>query len=87
MTHDRLTSLARRAARPGRGQAAAPGWLAPALITETGMLPGDPEEPRRQIPVGRPGVPGEVADLALAILRNAYLTNRVISLDGGMHPR
>jgi 3-oxoacyl-[acyl-carrier protein] reductase len=61
--------------------------LAPALITETGMLPGDPQELRRQIPVGRLGRPGEVADLALAMLRNAYLTNQVISLDGGMYPR
>jgi 3-oxoacyl-[acyl-carrier protein] reductase len=61
--------------------------LAPALITETGMLPGDPEELRRQIPAGRLGRPEEVADLALAILRNAYLTNQVISLDGGMYPR
>ena len=59
----------------------------PALITETGMLPGDPEELRRQIPVRRLGLPEEVADLALAILRNAYLTNQVISLDGGIHPR
>ena len=34
-------------------------------------------------------MPGKVADLALAlaILRNAYLTYRVISLDGGRHPR
>jgi 3-oxoacyl-[acyl-carrier protein] reductase len=61
--------------------------LAPALITETGMLPGDPEELRRQIPVGRLGRPEEVAGLALAMLRNAYLTNQVISLDGGMYPR
>jgi 3-oxoacyl-[acyl-carrier protein] reductase len=61
--------------------------LAPALITETGMLPGDPGELRRQIPVGRLGRPEEVADLALAILRNPYLTNQVISLDGGMYPR
>ncbi len=61
--------------------------LAPALITETAMLPGNPEELRRQIPVGRLGRPEEVADLALAMLRNPYLTNQVISLDGGMHPR
>ncbi len=61
--------------------------LAPALITETGMLPGDPEELRRQIPVGRLGRPEEVAGLALAMLRNAYLTSQVISLDGGMYPR
>jgi 3-oxoacyl-[acyl-carrier protein] reductase len=61
--------------------------LAPALITETGMLPGDPEDLRQRIPVGRLGRPDEVAGLALAMLRNAYLTNQVISLDGGMYPR
>jgi 3-oxoacyl-[acyl-carrier protein] reductase len=61
--------------------------LAPALITDTGMLPGDPEELRQQVPVRRLGHPEEVADLSLAILRNPYLTNQVISLDGGIHPR
>jgi 3-oxoacyl-[acyl-carrier protein] reductase len=61
--------------------------LAPALVTETGMLPGDPEELRKQVPVGRLGQPGEVADMAIAILSNPYLTNQVISLDGGMYPR
>ncbi len=61
--------------------------LAPALITETGMLPGDPEDLRARVPVGRLGRPAEVADLALAILRNPYMTNQVVSLDGGMYPR
>ena len=61
--------------------------IAPALITQTGMLPGNPEELRSHVPVGRLGEPEEVADLALAILRNPYLTNQVVSLDGGMHPR
>lgn len=61
--------------------------LAPALIAETGMLPGDPRELHQQIPVGRLGQPAEVADLALALLRNPYLTNQVISLDGGLYPR
>jgi 3-oxoacyl-[acyl-carrier protein] reductase len=61
--------------------------IAPALIEDTGMLPGDPGELARLIPVGRVGRPPEVADLALAILRNAYLTNQVIGIDGGMHPR
>ena len=61
--------------------------LAPALITETGMLPGDPAQLRQRVPVGRLGQPSEVADLATAILANAYLTNQVISLDGGIHPR
>lgn len=61
--------------------------LAPALVEQTGMLPGDPAQLRRQVPVGRLGQPSEVADLAAAILANAYLTNQVISLDGGIHPR
>jgi 3-oxoacyl-[acyl-carrier protein] reductase len=60
--------------------------LAPALIADTGMLPGDPEELVARIPVGRLGTPDEVADLTLAVLRNAYVTNQVISIDGGMYP-
>jgi 3-oxoacyl-[acyl-carrier protein] reductase len=60
--------------------------LAPALITDTGMLPGEPAELATRIPVGRLGRPAEVADLALAILRNAYVTNQVISVDGGSYP-
>jgi 3-oxoacyl-[acyl-carrier protein] reductase len=60
--------------------------IAPALITETGMLPGDPEELRSRVPVGRLGRPDEVADLALAMLRNPYMTNQVVLLDGGMYP-
>lgn len=61
--------------------------LAPALVTGTGMLPGDPQELRQQVPAGRLGQPGEVADLAAAVLANPYLTNQVVSIDGGMHPR
>jgi 3-oxoacyl-[acyl-carrier protein] reductase len=61
--------------------------LAPALITDTAMLPGDPEELRARIPAGRLGRPEEVADLVVAVLSNAYLTNQVIGLDGGMYPR
>jgi len=60
--------------------------LAPALITETRMLPGEPEELRDRVPVGRLGRPEEVADLALAILRNPYMTNQVVLLDGGIYP-
>jgi 3-oxoacyl-[acyl-carrier protein] reductase len=61
--------------------------IAPALIEETGMLPGDPAALARSVPVGRLGTPGEVADLALAILSNGYVTNQVIGIDGGIHPR
>jgi len=61
--------------------------IAPALIAETGMLPGDPGDLHRLVPVGRLGRPEEVADLALAVLTNAYVTNQVLSVDGGTHPR
>jgi 3-oxoacyl-[acyl-carrier protein] reductase len=61
--------------------------IAPALIEDTGLLPGDPGELAKRVPVGRLGRPEEVADLALAMLANGYLTNQVVLLDGGMHPR
>ena len=61
--------------------------IAPALIAGTSMLPGDPGELAARIPVGRLGTPAEVADLALAILRNGYLTSKVIAIDGGLYPR
>src|SRR4051794_424848 len=61
--------------------------IAPALIEATGMLPGSSEELRARIPVGRLGTPDEVADLALAVLRNGYLTNQVLTVDGGIYSR
>jgi 3-oxoacyl-[acyl-carrier protein] reductase len=75
--------LARRAA----GEGVTVNALAPALIEDTGMLPGDPGALATMVPVGRLGRPEEVADLTLAMLRNGYMTNQVIALDGGMHPR
>jgi NAD(P)-dependent dehydrogenase (short-subunit alcohol dehydrogenase family) len=39
------------------------------------------------VPAGRFGRPSQVAGLAAAILAKAYLTNQVISLDGGIYPR
>jgi 3-oxoacyl-[acyl-carrier protein] reductase len=61
--------------------------ICPALIEDTAMLPGDPGELAQSIPVGRLGRPEEVADLAVAVLSNGYLTNQAISIDGGLHPR
>jgi 3-oxoacyl-[acyl-carrier protein] reductase len=60
--------------------------LAPGFI-ETAMLPGDPRQLGKATPTGRVGRPEEVADLALAILRNGYVTSQAISIDGGMYPR
>ena len=63
--------------------------LAPALIGDTKMFPVDPETAATPvpIPVGRAGRPAEVADMAIAMLRNGYLTNKVVTLDGGILPR
>ncbi|MDP4506810.1 SDR family NAD(P)-dependent oxidoreductase [Nonomuraea turcica] len=47
--------------------------LAPALIEDTEMLPATARP--GALPVGRFGRPEEVADLAMAVLRNGYLTN------------
>jgi 3-oxoacyl-[acyl-carrier protein] reductase len=74
--------LAARVARDGVTVNA----LAPALIDDTAMLPGDPVDLGKRIPVGRVGRPEEVADLALAVIRNGYVTSQVISVDGGMYP-
>ena len=59
--------------------------VAPMLIEDTEMLPATADPSR--VPVRRLGRPQEVADLAMAVLRNGYLTNQVLSLDGGSYPR
>ncbi|NHC13957.1 SDR family NAD(P)-dependent oxidoreductase [Motilibacter deserti] len=58
--------------------------VAPALIEDTKMLPGNGRDMPLPIPVGRLGRPEEVADLALAVLRNGYVTNHVQLVDGGL---
>ncbi|QYC41203.1 3-oxoacyl-[acyl-carrier-protein] reductase FabG [Nonomuraea coxensis DSM 45129] len=59
--------------------------VAPALIEGTAMLPGAARP--GLVPVRRFGRPEEVADLALAVLRNGYVTSQVLSVDGGAYPR
>jgi 3-oxoacyl-[acyl-carrier protein] reductase len=60
--------------------------LAPGFV-DTPMLPRDTSELARSAPVGRVGTPEEIADLALAVLGNGYLTNQVLVIDGGRYPR
>ncbi|WP_051791797.1 SDR family NAD(P)-dependent oxidoreductase [Amycolatopsis jejuensis] len=71
------------------GQGVTVNALAPALVGGTRILPTGPDaaELPAPIPAGRLGEPGEVADLAFAMLTNGYLTNKVITLDGGLLPR
>jgi 3-oxoacyl-[acyl-carrier protein] reductase len=63
--------------------------LAPALVGATKMFPADLEADTLPIPipVGRVGRPDEIADMAITMLRNGYLTDKVITLDGGILPR
>ena len=63
--------------------------IAPAPIGGTRILPSDSNDPDAlpmPIPVGRLGTTDEVADLAVAMLRNGCLTNKTITLDGGLPP-
>jgi hypothetical protein len=50
------------------------------------MLPGDPEQLRKRVPAGRLGRPDEVADLAVAILANPYLTSQDKPSGTSTHP-
>jgi 3-oxoacyl-[acyl-carrier protein] reductase len=80
-----LHGLAHFLASRGAADGITVNVLAPGFV-RTSMLPGDPKELGDRIPVGRVGEPEEVADLAVAILRNGYVTSHVFSVDGGMHP-
>jgi 3-oxoacyl-[acyl-carrier protein] reductase len=79
--HGMLYHLAARVA----GSGVTVNALAPALVGGTRMLPASASPDA--VPVGRLGDVDEQADMALAMLRNGYLTGKVVTLDGGMTPR
>jgi len=58
--------------------------VAPALIIETDMMSNPPEEMGKRIPVGRFGLPHEVAPVVEMLVTNAYMTNKIIVVDGGL---
>jgi 3-oxoacyl-[acyl-carrier protein] reductase len=83
-----LHGLAHSLSQFASGHGVTVNVVAPALIA-TDMLPGDQaalDNLARRVPVGRLGRPEEVADLIAAVVRNPYLTNQSILIDGGMHP-
>ena len=57
--------------------------VAPSLI-ETDMSPGRPEVAAR-IPLGRLGLPNEVAQVVLMVVANAYMTGQTVQVNGGLH--
>jgi len=58
--------------------------IAPALI-ETGMLANNPNIKKELIPVGRFGATEEVAETALLLARNGYITGQTINVNGGWY--
>jgi 3-oxoacyl-[acyl-carrier protein] reductase len=63
--------------------------VAPALIADTGMLPGGPgaeQELASRIPVGRLGKPEDVIEAIMMLMVNSYMTNQTLLVDGGMYP-
>ncbi|MFL5652941.1 MAG: SDR family NAD(P)-dependent oxidoreductase [Ktedonobacteraceae bacterium] len=60
--------------------------VAPALIADTGMLPGTEGELVSRIPVGRLGKPEDVVEVIMMLAVNSYMTNQTLLVDGGMYP-
>ncbi len=63
--------------------------VAPALISETGMIAAGSDIERElipRIPVGRLGKPEDVADAIVMLAANSYTTNQTLLIDGGMYP-
>ncbi|KAM6499730.1 NAD-binding protein [Amanita muscaria] len=60
--------------------------VAPAFIVETNMFSKPPDAPKllQKVPVGRFGVPSEIASVVELLVTNGYMTNKIIVIDGGM---
>lgn len=58
--------------------------IAPALI-ETDMVRANPRAAANLIPVGRFGRPEEVADAAVLVAGNGYMTGQTINVNGGWY--
>jgi 3-oxoacyl-[acyl-carrier protein] reductase len=59
--------------------------IAPAII-ETEMMDQLSGINPSAIPVGRFGKPEEIASAAVLILKNGYITNQTLNINGGWHP-
>ncbi|MGA2119642.1 MAG: 3-oxoacyl-ACP reductase family protein [Bryobacteraceae bacterium] len=56
--------------------------IAPALV-ETEMVTSNPNARADRIPIGRYGLPHEVAQVAVMLARNGYITGQTINVNGG----
>jgi 3-oxoacyl-[acyl-carrier protein] reductase len=63
--------------------------VAPALIADTGMIPGDQKSRHDLVPLvpaGRLGKPGDVVEAIMMLIANSYITNQTLLIDGGTYP-
>lgn len=58
--------------------------VAPSLI-DTDMMSARRDDYVKRIPLGRMGTPEEVAQAALLVLGNPYMTGQTVQLNGGTH--
>ena len=58
--------------------------IAPALV-ETDMVTANPNAKADRIPVGRFGTTEEVADVAVMLAHNGYITGQTINVNGGWY--
>jgi 3-oxoacyl-[acyl-carrier protein] reductase len=56
--------------------------IAPALV-ETEMVTSNPNARPDRIPIGRYGAPNEVAEVAVMLAGNGYITGQTINVNGG----
>ncbi|KAF8260049.1 NAD-binding protein [Lactarius quietus] len=60
--------------------------VAPALIANTVMFSEPTAAHRDLVPVGRFGQPEEVAQVVELLVTNSYMTDKIVTCDGGMIP-
>ncbi len=58
--------------------------IAPALI-DTAMHRGNGGARTELVPVGRFGTPEEVAEVAVTLVRNGYVTGQTLNVNGGWY--
>jgi len=84
-----LQGMMRNLARRHAAQGITVNDVAPAMIGETGMIPNEKTVAGTagdvaNIPVGRLGVPQEVANLVTTCVRTGYMTGQSLLLAGGL---
>lgn len=80
-----LIGLAHAYASLLAGEGITANVIAPALV-ETEMVTSNPRARPERIPIGRFGRPEEVAEIAVAVLGNGYVTGQTFQVNGGIYP-